>query len=856
MRDGPSSPSFAAWLRQLRIARDLTQAALGEHLGYSLALVRAVESGRARPSRGFATRVASYVNLSSDLTDAFALWARDAAPAEQLDRLRPALRRLVEPSTGSAGPRTLPVPLTPLIGRGPEVARVRRRLLRDDVRLVTLTGAPGIGKTRLAIAVAGTAAAAFPDGTVFVPLASLRDPALVLSTIARAIGVAESGGLPLLERLVAMLQGRQVLLLLDNFEHLPQAAPLLSELLGRTTNLTALVTSREPLHLYGEHCWPVPPLALPALRQLPQVAALAATPAVALFVARADAAAPSFACSEANAEAIAAICHRLDGLPLAIELAAARCVPPVTPQRLMERPARQLDELVDGPRDVAARQQTLRGAIAWSYDLLSPPEQAAFRRLAVFSGGWRTEAANAVLSADASDPSPESALTVPVPVVEAQSPKTRHLPPVLRSIVEKSLVQQQVLADGATRFSMLASIGAYAEERLEASGEEQACQRRHADYYVSLAEEAAPALTGPDQVAWLDRLDEEHDNLRAALGWAAACGQASVGLRLAGALWRFWWARGYLSEGRQQLERALAVAEVAEVPKMTPERALVLSGAGVLAHGQGDYAAAQTHHAASLSIARELGDPYAMGRALNNLSLVALMRGDYAAARTLAEEAVQRMGEAGREQDGATALNALAVIALRQGEFAAARRYAERSLVLFEQMGHKQAIAPVLNNLGIAARLGGDHATALTVAKRCLELRRELGDRLGVSGSLINLGLLARDARDFGQAAAHFQESLRMQQELGARLFIAECLEGLATVAAAAGAAERAARLFGAAEALREAISSPLPPYMRPEQERFITAARRALRDAAFSASRQVGRAMPLDQAIAFALNG
>ena len=483
----------------------------------------------------------------------------------------------------------LPAQPTTLLGREAEVAAARALLQQDGVRMVTLTGPGGTGKTRLGLQVGAELVDVFADGVWFVPLAAIADPALVVPAIAQSLGLSEVASQPLLNIVQDYLKDKQALLLLDNFEHLTSAASTISALLAACPTLKVLITSREPLRITGEREIPVPPLSLPSSRQVRGLspAAFLEYPAIRLFVERAQTVKPDFALTEAIAADVAAICLRLDGLPLAIELAAAR-VRVLPPGQLLARLDRRLKILTGGNRDLPARQQTLRAAIEWSHELLDPDEQSLFAHLAVFAGGCTLEAAEAVCGAHGGHE---------IDVLDG-----------LDSLSQKSLLRPEEGSEGWTRFTMLETIREYALERLDASGEADSLRQAHARFFLDLAEAAEPQLTGPDQVLWLDRLGTEHDNLRAALGWLERSSEREPWLRLSGALWRFWWVRGHMTEGRGWLARALA-----ETDGLPPAvRAKSLSGAGILAESQGDYVQAKALHEESLALARQSGDRFAI----------------------------------------------------------------------------------------------------------------------------------------------------------------------------------------------------------------------------------------------------
>ena len=730
--------------------------------------------------------------------------------------------------TLDARPNNLPAQTTPFIGREHEIRAIKEQLSNAKVRLLTLSGVGGTGKTRLALQAAADMVDEFEQGVFFVPLAALRDPALVLQTIAQAFDVREAAGRQLKEQLKDHLRGKQMLLVLDNFEQVIDAAPLLSELLSAAPGLKVLVTSREVLRLSGETDYPVPPLSLPDLRRLPPLNRLTQYEAVALFIERAVAVKPAFTVTNENAPAVAEICYRLDGLPLAIELAAAR-VRVLPPQRMLSELSHRLSFLMGGARDLPARQKTLRGAIDWSHDLLTADEQKLFRRLSVFVGGCALEAIDAVCNI-------EPALSV----LET-----------MESLVGKSLVKQTE-AHGEARFVMLETIREYARDRLIAAGEAKRVRERHRACFLALAEEAKPKLMGAEQAEWLRRLDQEHDNLRAALDWSLIGPSSRGGLRLCGALQRFWWARGYLSEGRESCGRILG-KKGAQGP--TQERAKALNAAGVLAYQQGDYAAARALDEESLAIQRQLGDRKGIAASLNNLGLVACDQGDYSAARALYEESLAIKRELGDRSGIANSLNNLGNVAFDQAEFALARPLYEESLAIARELVDREGIARVLGNLGNVAKHQGDFASARALHEEGLAIKRELGFRQRIASSLNSLGSLASDQGDFASAQALYHEGLAMVSELGDKLGIAISLEGLAGVVAALGGSLRAARIWGAAERLRAEVGSPLSPRDRPDYDRRMAVARTALGDdAAFDRVRQEGGALTLEQAIEIAL--
>jgi predicted ATPase/class 3 adenylate cyclase len=767
---------------------------------------------------------------------------------------------------------TLPVQLTPLIGREREVATAVRLLRRERVRLVTFTGPGGTGKTRLALQVAVELRDVFVGGVFFVSLASLNDPTLVIPTIARALGIRESMGQPLFARLVEVLQQKPVLLLLDNFEQVVEAAPQVADLLTSCPQLKLLVTSREVLHVRSEHEFAVPPLALPDPAHLPKLAALARTPAVALFLQRAQAARPEFKLTSTNARAVAEICVRLDGLPLAIELAAAR-MKLLSPQTLLARLDQPLIILTGGARDVPARQQTLRNTIEWSYQLLNAREQRLFRWLSVFVSGCSLQAAEAVCSG------PDDGAGQVLDGVA--------------SLVDKSLLQRVEPTGGGSeeqedqRLLMLETIREYGVEALIASGEGDVARQAHADYFLHLAEEAEPELKGPLLVAWLERLEREHDNLRAALQWALEGGSAEVALRLGIALERFWVVRGQRNEGLAFLQRALAgSAGVAATI-----RAKALLAAGRLAFNQSNYDRGEVLAQEGLALFRELGDKRGIALSLNRLGVAAWRRGDYRSARVLLEEDLTLFREMGDRDRVAWSLFMHGLLDNKQGDYAVACSRFEESLALFRELGNKRGIAASLTQLagtlfvsqgnrdmiyplleqglsldrevgdregmavaslllGWVALKQGDRATARSRAEESLTLYREMEHREGMAEALCMLGKVEAAGGHHAFARTLYEESLAMAQEIGDRELIASGLQGLASVVAVQGELIWATRLWGTAEALREAIGAPLQPIEWADYEQAVATTRDHLGAETFASAWAEGRAVTAEQVL------
>jgi predicted ATPase/class 3 adenylate cyclase/DNA-binding CsgD family transcriptional regulator len=726
------------------------------------------------------------------------------------------------------GPNNLPIQPTSLIGREKEVAKVLELLQREEIRLLTLTGPGGTGKTRLGLQVAAELSEAFSDGVYFVNLAPISDPELVVPTLAQTLNVKEIAEQPLLDLLKASLHWKHLLLLLDNFEQVVGAAVYVAELLAACPNLKVLVTSRMALHVRGEQEFAVPPLAVPDRGRLPDLGALSQYEAVALFIQRAQSVKSEFQVTNANAPAVAEICARLDGLPLAIELAAAR-IKVLPPQALLARLSQQLTVLTSGARDAPTRQQTLRNTIEWSYQLLDAYEQRLFRELSVFVGGCTLQAIEAICGA----PGDGNGVGLVFDGVA--------------SLIDKSLLQQTEKEYGESRFLMLETIREYGLECLMASGEAEVTRQAHASYYLRLSEQAEPELRGMQQAMWLNRLEAEHVNFRAALGWALENGEVEIGLRLVGALWRFWMVRGYFTEGRGWLERVQARSSDA-APAL---QARAFTGVGSMAWSQGNYQQAIRWHQQALALYREVGDMQGIAFALNNLGIQAQYQGDYERARAFLEESLALYREQGDQWGIAIVLGNLGLGEASQGDYERAKALFEENLAISRELKAKADIALALHNLGDIARYRGDHQRAMVYLEECLFVCEELGDKRLTSMTLNILGLVARWQGDFARSAALHTESLALSRELGEKLCIAQCLEGLAGVYGMQKHPEQAARLLGAAEAEREAINSPLLPIDRADYGHIVSIIRAQLDEAAFAVFWAEGRTMTPEQALA-----
>jgi non-specific serine/threonine protein kinase len=735
-------------------------------------------------------------------------------------------RRPVAPALSDRTRTNLPQVLTSFVGREREVAEIKRLL--PATRLLTLTGTGGIGKTRLALQAAAEVLDAYADGVWFVDLAPLLDPAMVSSAVAQVLGVKESAQQPLLNSLCEYLRDQQVLIILDNCEHvLGACADLVDTLLRETARTSIVATSRESLRAAAERTYALDVLTLPD--PTADAARIERSDAVQLFVDRARQHRPRFDLGGSRARAVATLCIRLDGLPLALELAAARVA--VIP---VEEIVRLLDQrfrlLTRGNGNEVPRQQTLRAMIDWSYDLLDEAEKHLFARLSVFAGGWTVAAAEAVC---AGEPIGRDDVVY-----------------LLIALIEKSLV---VVDESGDRYRMLETVREYARDKLNASGNGEAISEQHRDFFLKLAEEADPELLGPKQAEWLARLDDEHDNMRAALARSVLATGNAEGLRLCLALQRFWLTRGHLVEGVDWCSRVLAKSDPAE---QTPELAKVINVAGKLAYYQSDYSRARTHYEKSLAIWRHLGDRRGIGNALNNLGIMVREQGDLSGARALSEESLAILREQGDRRGMIGPLFNLGMVAHDQGDLESAQTRSVEALAIARALGDRSVVAMVLGYLGQVMNAQGKRVAARTHLEDSLAILRDLGEQTGTATSLGTLGNMSLDEGDYPEAASYFSESLKIRHALGYLRGVATSLEGLASVIAGQGAALPAARILAAAERLREDVGSPPPPNERPGFDRRIAALQAAIGDeGAFARAWAEGRAMLLEQAIDLALD-
>jgi predicted ATPase/DNA-binding XRE family transcriptional regulator len=859
---------------------DLTQATLASLAGCSESSIRKFEAGTLRPSRQVAELLAERLGVPEAGREDFVRWIRSGTgtPPPSTIQAQPVPR----PQSRRPQAGALPVPPTPIVGREVEAAALRELLSDGTYRLISLTGPPGTGKTRLALHVAGELAGGFRDGVRFVALASISDPDLVPATIARALGLSEAGGPPIFEQVIRRLSDAEMLLVLDNFEQVVSAGPLVADIMAEVPGCKFIVTSREALHLRGEQVYPVPPLGLPAPPEV-QPAALLSAPAVALFVQRAREIDPSFALTEENAAHVAAICYRVEGLPLAIELAAAR-IAVFPPPALLARLERRLPLLTDGPRDLPHRQRTLRNAIGSSYDLLEPSEQHTFRVLSVFRDGCTIQAVEDVCDCAADDPNAE--------LIERVS-----------SLRAKSLLRLDTRWE-EPRFVMLEMIREYAEEKLAENGEQDSARRRHAHYFLSLAEEAEPLIQGGRQNEWLDRLEAEHANLRAALAWAYSGGdeEVEIGARLCLALGKFFLRRGHWTEGRRATEEALArldnalpAASGGQAQRLRELRARLLHFSGIMANRQGDYDVANERLGASIELWRSLGtQPARFAEVLQEVGTLSVLRDEYDRADSALSEALQIYRDMGNKQGLASALNLLGFLAMVVGQFDRSEAFLREAVDLFDEMGDQWGTTRTEQMIAVVARNRGDFVTAEELLERALESSNRLGNKSGTAAALGEMGLVALAQGKLDRAEELTQEVMGIYESLGgvnswtqgkvvlglialyrgrldeaagslrgaletfheehARYDMGTCLMALAGVAAASGRGRRAARLMGASEAVYRRLGASMDLFGRTIATNLSARLEATLGPDQVAEARDQGRAMEIEQAYEYAM--
>ena len=752
--------TFGQWVKQRRKTLGLTQVELGGLISCSAVMVKKIESDQRRPSIRITRLLARHLKITPQERSSFMRLAHPDLPPEQIEEIA---SPYIQPPNGPVKQRVtnLQTPLTLLIGRAQEVSSICTLLMAPNVRLVTLTGAGGIGKTRLSIQVATDLKEQFTYGCWFISLAALDDPELVVPTIARSLGIKESREWALKETLLNYLSDKDMLLVIDNFEQIVSAAMHMEEILACSPGLKLLITSRTLLHLLGEYEFVVPPLRFVDMRNALSSDEALDSPAVTLFVQRAQASRLDFALTPANASIVAKICMHLNGLPLAIELAASR-IKFLSPAALLNRLGGStpednlLNELVGGARNLPVRQQTMRRTIDWSYNLLNKNEQDLFRQLAVFAGGYTLEAAAAVCGDARTEP---SQLPPSASVMQAFTNK-------LTSLVDQSMVLQVKTAGDEPRFGMLEALREYALEQLTAREKEwTTLKRRHAQYFVSLAEAAEPRFESPDQEIWLDRLEMEHDNLLSALAWSftASDEDAQLGLKLLAAGWQYWLIRGYVNECRTWLHKFLE--KVKSAPKL--DRARALNGTGFLSWIWGDFPQAKVLLNEGLQIFRDQHDKHGTAWVLNHLADVALAEKDFQLAYEMVMESLSLFRELNDDSNIAWDLFNLGdIVYARADKAEEANKYFFESQALFQKTGNQRGMAWAQDRLGRQAELGQDYAEATRLYTESINLFRKMGDKRSAAWVLNHLGKVSLALDNFEQAKLILEESLMLFQEI------------------------------------------------------------------------------------------
>lgn len=886
---------FGSWLRERRAELGVTREQLAARVGCSVVMLRKLEADQRKPSTELAEALAEALEIDRENHADFLQCARVSV------RVGSTSTKGADGEASGTAPRgpvhNLPVQSTSLLGREQDVALVSARVQDPGSRLLTLTGPPGVGKTRLGLEVAWSLTNAFSDGVYFVPLAPVTEPALVPAEVAKALALEPDGERTGLRQLLAALRQKHTLLLLDNCEQV-DVAPALTDLLAGCRHVKLLVTSRSPVNIRGEQLYTVSPLELPPRGYVRDAHELTGYPATSLFLERAQLVTPGFSLTRSDAAAVAEICTRLDGLPLAIELVAARSrlLGPrallerlsgaVAPDRTTDRTAgRSLALLTQGPQDLPDRLRTLRSAISWSYDLLDAGDRTVFNRLAAFVDGCTPEAAEVVCSSG--------------PAGSDQSSEAPAVLDRLGSLADKSLMQISQLPGGGTRLTMLETIREYALEQLESAGEHARVRQRHALYYIDLVEAFQPRLFGPDQAEALTGLEREHSNVRAALGWLERSGQSELALQLATKLWRYWLLRGHLEEGRRWLESLLASSGSVA----SHSRAAGLIALGELLIESEDYQGARVSFEEGLALCRELGDAIRAATTLTNLGLIASTLGDHGRAVLLCGEALALQRREHHTRGAALSLNVLANVAVHNGDYGRAIHLLEECLVRRRELGDDASVAGTLGNLGLLASWRGDHARARQLHEECVGLRRALGNRTGIAVALENLGATLLMMGERQGATRCLEESLSLYREFGmsqgaasvhgylgwmllldgkpvlateyfvnglallrdrwseqgsADLWYAEaitrCIEGLAAAAIGEGRSTRGARMLGAAEAARQNREMPVPPPVREHLDSMEAQAREGLGGVHFALVHAEGRAMGPQEALEYAL--
>jgi predicted ATPase/transcriptional regulator with XRE-family HTH domain len=818
--------SFGHWLQQRRKALGLRQSELAERVGVAVSTLKKLETEKRRPSRQLIDLLATQLQLTADEYIAF----RDAGRAVITSETT-ALSPIGIPPTEENQPSyqtNLPAAMTSLIGRETLAQVAVEQLQQPSIRLLTFTGPGGVGKTRLALHVANEMLSIFRHGVWFVPLDTIEDVTLFVPTIARTLGVDDAPLPDITDALIQTIRGKQILLILDNLEHMLPAAPQMVKLLAAAPGLKILATSRVVLHLSGEHEISIPPLEVPDVNAELPIEDLLHVPAVQLFCERARAARQSFTLTYTTAGAVGAICQQLNGLPLAIELAAGH-IRYFSPQVLSARLTQRFAVLTEGPSDVHPRHQSLRSTFDWSYELLNPDAQQLFAQLGVFVGGWSFDA---------------------VVQVAQLSNQRRVKQELLFSLADRSLIQVHEDAEGSPRFTIFETIREYALERLGNGKDLEQTQRRHADYYLQFAEQFDQTYSNFQEQRQLLRLDVELPNLRAAIRWALDHDEYSIAGTLVTALYHFWLLRGYSSEGRRWSAAVLNKRDA--LPAIVLSR--VLSLAGTLAWHQADFTEAQQRFEEALTLRRLQGEPAPIAAALNNLGLVVMAQGEYAQAETLYAESLALRRSEDNPRGIALVLGNLGLAALVQAELDRARMYIEESLAIKRAIDDREGLIGSLTDLAEVLRLQGQVAQALPLLEESLALSDLVGDRVRIIHTLRTLALVAIHDDQFSEAQRHLREALHFCQECGEPVGTIAVIEGFAEFALATGSTLRAVALCAASNSLRSVFRMPASPLTAETTTRLLSTASCILDADTFASAWNEGHGLTIDQAIALAL--
>lgn len=808
-----TNSSFGQWLKTQRQRYQITQATLGSYVGCAGETIRKIEANRTRPSAHMVERILQTLEVPESEHVMLSQWAR----------------------TGKR-PSTLPTPLTELLGRKDEMEEVSQLLHQPQIRLLTLTGPPGVGKTRLALAVATALERQLPYGVTYIPLVAVQQSTMVLSTIAYRLGVPETGQGSLFDRVTEQLQIYPRLLVLDNLEHLLNAIPMVSRLLESAPEVRILVTSRIVLQISGEHVYVVPPLPVSVSNGTGTLEEVAAIPAIQLFLQRVQARQPDCTLTSETAPLITTICQQLDGLPLAIELAAGRAQIASLSQIVQQLDTR-LGLLINGTHGSSQHHQTLRTTLEWSYNLLPPLAQIVFRQLGIFVGGGTLKAITAIC-------------TIKQNIVGAANTDQATLIDILSTLIDHSLLQRTSDDnDDVPRYQMLETVREFAMDQLKVCDEYPETQALYSTYYLNLAETASPQLRGVQQQTWLHRLKQENPNLMSALQTAIDQHNTMTALRFGGALWRFWYLQSTITEAAKWLEDIINQSE----GFVSPAHAQALDGAGWFAFLRGNYDQTHIYYTDCLTMAQSLNDQELVGRTLCNLGTVTGYQGQYDQAQTYFEQSIALFDQMNRQTTYVR--SSLAGLMCDQGCFERAEELLQEALTIAHDMEDQHAIGLLLNNLSYVYAQRGEYQQAIATSDKSLHYRRQSGYRYGIASSIGIRGRIALLQGDLAYALTQLREALQMFRTMGALLACVECIEAVAEALGRQGQLLQAAQLWGAATHMREEIQSPLVPNERNHLQAIQIQLQAASDPEKWQTAWDSGRRLTLKQAVRLALD-